>query len=153
MIRIMTAIMALFLLSAGTASAQKENAQKPSPRQHKLVIHVDDNVPQKMNLALNNAANVSQYYAQKGEEVEIEIVAYGPGLKMFTPASPVKGRINSFIKSMPNVAFAACGNTMRNMKKKSGKDVVLLHKNIKVVPAGVTRIMELQEQGWSYLKP
>ena len=120
---------------------------------HRLIIQVNDNDAAKMNLALNNAANVSTYYSGKGEEVEIEIVAYGPGLNMLIAGkSPVSKRITSFQQGMPNVAFTACENTMNNMKKKTGKDVVLMSK-IKVVPAGVTRIMDLQEKGWSYLKP
>ena len=148
MVRNIALLVGLMMIGGGVV-----NAQASSPQQHKLIIHVDDNIPQKMNLALNNAANVSRYYASKGKEVKIEIVAYGPGLKMYTPTSPVKARVTSFIKSMPNVAFSACANTMRKMKQKTGKDVVLIHKNIKVVSAGVIRIMSLQEQGWSYLKP
>jgi intracellular sulfur oxidation DsrE/DsrF family protein len=53
---------------------------------------------------------------------------------------------------MPNVAFTACGNTMDTMKRAEGKDVPLLPK-VKIVTAGVTRIMELQEEGWSYIRP
>src|SRR5690606_26867676 len=35
---------------------------------HKLAIHVDENDPAVMNLALNNAQNVKQYYEAKGEK-------------------------------------------------------------------------------------
>ncbi len=52
--------------------------------------HLDDNDPKRMNLVLNNAANVDAYYKAKGEEVEIEIVTYGPGLNMLIDGkSPV----------------------------------------------------------------
>ncbi|MCC2098118.1 MAG: DsrE family protein [Hyphomicrobiales bacterium] len=152
MLRIAAAFAAI-LAFAMPASAQVKKARLDDGPRHRLIIQVNDNDPQKMNLALNNAANVSSYFAGKGEEVDIEIVAYGPGLNMLIASrSPVSRRVASFQKGMPNVAFTACGNTMRNMKKKTGKDVVLIS-NIKVVPAGVTRIMELQEKGWSYLKP
>lgn len=152
MLRFAAAAFALFAFSA-PASAQGKPAAKDDEVQHRLVIHVDDNDKQKMELALNNAANVSKAYAEKGEEVEVEIVVYGPGLHMFrTDTSPIKERIQSFRQSMPNVAFSACGNTIHTMEKQSGKKVVLFPK-IRVVPAGVTRIMELQEQGWSYIKP
>jgi intracellular sulfur oxidation DsrE/DsrF family protein len=128
-------------------------AQQKTPREHRLIIQVNDNDAARMNLALNNAANVSQHYASKGEEVQIEIVAYGPGLHMLRDdTSPVKQRINSFEKSMPNVSFSVCGNTMDNMKKAEGKDIPLISK-FRIVPAGVTRIMELQEEGWSYIRP
>ena len=62
-------------------------------KSHKLAIHVDENDAQRMNLALNNAKNVTKYYRAKGEEVEIEVVAYGPGLHMLrADTSPVKTR-------------------------------------------------------------
>ena len=58
---------------------------------HKLALHIDQNDPAVMNLVLNNAKNVESYYADKGETVAIEIVAYGPGLKMYTADSHVAG--------------------------------------------------------------
>ena len=45
-----------------------------------------------MNLALNNATNVVQYYKDLGEKVTIEVVTFGPGLHMLRDdTSPVKG--------------------------------------------------------------
>ena len=41
---------------------------------HKVAIHVDENDPQVMNMALNNAANVSAYYKSQGDDVVIEVV-------------------------------------------------------------------------------
>ncbi len=143
----------LVLAFALVFAALPATAEDKAPREHRLVIHVDDNDAAKMNLALNNAANVSQFYADKGEDVQIEIVAYGPGLHMLREdTSPVKERIISFSQSMPNVSFAACANTMDNMKKAEGKEIPITPK-AKVVIAGVVRMMELQEQGWSYIKP
>jgi hypothetical protein len=47
-----------------------------------------------MNMALNNASNVIEYYRGKDEDVDIEVVAYGPGLNMLrTDSSPVRDRI------------------------------------------------------------
>ncbi|WP_046020462.1 DsrE family protein [Magnetospira sp. QH-2] len=119
---------------------------------HKLVIHVDENDKARMNLALNNASNVIAYYQEKGEDIAVELVAYGPGLKMLTADSPVAARIKSFGENYDNVGFMACGNTHRKMSKKAGKDVVLMPQ-AKMVPAGVVHLMERQEAGWSYLRP
>lgn len=122
-------------------------------KSHRIAIHVDQNDPAVMNLALNNVANVVQHYSAAGEEVEIELVAYGPGLHMLRDdTSPVKARVKSISESMPNVAFTACGNTTEAMKKAEGKEIPLVSQ-AKVVPAGVVRLMELQEKGWSYVKP
>src|SRR5437868_2895315 len=125
------------LVISGTAAAAE--------KAHRVAIQVDDNDSQKMNLALNNATNVSQFYNQKGEEVEIEIVTYGPGLHMLrADTSPVKDRLKSFAQSMPNVVFAACENTRAGMKKTEGHDIPLVSE-ARSVPSGVVRLMELQE--------
>lgn len=120
---------------------------------HKVILHVDDNDPRRMNMALNNAKNVRNYYKKKGEKVLVEIVAYGPGLHMLrADTSPVKGRISAMSMEMPNLRFSACGNTKRAMSKKAGKEIKLVDE-AKLVPSGVVRIVELQEQGWSYVRP
>ena len=140
----------LTLLLGPTLASPSEAAD---PVHHRLAIHVDQNDPAVMNLALNNAVNVVQHYSATGEEVEIEIVTYGPGLHMLREdTSPVKARVKSIGDSMPNVAFTACGNTSDTMKKAEGKEIPLVTR-AKVVPAGVVRLMELQEKGWSYVRP
>lgn len=122
-------------------------------KSHKLAIHVDENDAQRMNLALNNAKNVTQYYKSKGEEVEIEIVAYGPGLHMLrADTSPVKARIVTFAATYENVSFRSCGNTLNAMTKKEGKEPPLLD-IAESVPSGVVHLMERQEEGWSYIRP
>ncbi|HSS66411.1 MAG TPA: DsrE family protein [Gammaproteobacteria bacterium] len=120
---------------------------------HKVVIHVDENDAQRMNLALNNAKNVTEYYRAKGEEVEIEMVAYGPGLHMLREdTSPVKARIVTFAATYENVAFRSCGNTLSAMTRKEGKEPPLLD-IAESVPSGVVHLMQRQEEGWSYIRP
>jgi intracellular sulfur oxidation DsrE/DsrF family protein len=120
---------------------------------HKLAIQVDQNDKAVMHLALNNAKNVLDYYNAKGERVDIEIVAYGPGLHMLrTDTSPVKERIGPMSLENPSVKFIACGNTQANQSKAEGKPVMLLSE-AKVVPSGVVRLMELQKQGYAYIRP
>lgn len=148
MFRIAAALLAL-LVWAVPASAQDK-----TQKEHRLVIQVSENDAGKMNLALNNAVNVSKFYAAKGKEVKIEIVAFGPGLHIFRDdSSPVRQRLLSFQKSMPEVSLTACGNTIHTMEKASGKKIALIAGDIRVVEAGVTRIMELQEEGYSYVRP
>jgi intracellular sulfur oxidation DsrE/DsrF family protein len=133
------------------APAKKPRA--PAKEAHRLAVQVNVNEPAAMNLALNNASNVAQYYKELGEKVQIEIVAYGPGLHMLREdTSPVKDRIKSISESIPNIAFKACGNTRQNMQKTEAKDIPLLSQ-AEVVKSGVVRLMELQEQGWSYIRP
>lgn len=120
---------------------------------HKIMFHVDENDPARMNMVLNNAQNVNNYYKAKGEKIQIEIVAYGPGLNMLVAdTSPVKARISSMGMEIDNLRFSACNNTHQAMVKKAGKDIPLLSE-AKVVPSGVVRLVYLQEAGWSYVRP
>jgi intracellular sulfur oxidation DsrE/DsrF family protein len=66
--------------------------------------------------------------------------------------SPVKARIETLALSTPEISFKACGNTQENMRKAENKDIPLISQ-AKLVKSGVVHVMELQEQGWSYVKP
>lgn len=119
----------------------------------KVAIHVDDNDPKRMNMALNNIQNLKKYYDKKGQKVQIELVAYGPGLHMLrADTSPVKDRIATMALEIEGLQFSACGNTHARMSKKAGKDVGLLSEAIKV-PSGIVRLVELQEEGYAYIRP
>ena len=120
---------------------------------HRLAVQVNVNDPAVMNLVLNNVSNAAQYYSEIGQKVEIEVVAFGPGLHMLRDdTSPVKARIKSMSETIPQLAFSACGNTRENMTRAEAKDIPVISE-AKVVKAGVVRLMELQERGWSYLRP
>jgi hypothetical protein len=138
---------------AKNSVAAKNSATASQKQPHRLVIQVDVNDPAVMNLALNNVSNVAQHYSEIGQKVEIEVVAFGPGLHMLRDdTSPVKARIKSMSETMPQLAFSACGNTRENMTRTEAKEIPLVSQ-AKVVKAGVVRLMELQERGWSYLRP
>jgi uncharacterized protein len=120
---------------------------------HKVAFQVNERDKQVMDLALNNAKNVADYYKGRGESVIIEIVAYGPGLHMLrADTSPVKDRIAPMALENPSITFIACGNTQANQSKAEGKPVTLLSE-AKVTRSGVVHLMELQKQGYAYIRP
>jgi intracellular sulfur oxidation DsrE/DsrF family protein len=120
---------------------------------HNLILQVNTNDPATMNLPLNNATNVAQYYKDLGEKVKIEVVTFGPGLHMLRDdTSPVKARLEEMALSTPEVSFKACGNTQERMHKAENKDIPIV-RQAEIVKSGVVRVMELQEKGWSYVKP
>jgi len=122
-------------------------------QEHRLILQVNTSDPAAMNLALNNAMNVTQYYRELGEKVKIEVITFGPGLHMLRDdTSPVKARIETMALSTPEVSFKACGNTQENMHKAENKDIPIVPQ-AQVVKSGVVRVMELEEQGWTYVKP
>ena len=122
-------------------------------KQHRLVLQVNSDDPAMMNLALNNATNVEQYYKDAGEKVQIEIVTFGPGLHMLREdTSPVKDRIKAISEKTSSISFDACGNTQEKMGKAENKKIPLVAQAT-VVKSGVVWVMELQEQGWTYVRP
>lgn len=148
--RLYVSIAAIVIAVAFTLSGSVFSA---SGKGHKVAIHVDENDPARMNMALNNVANIKKYYDSVGEEVEIELVAYGPGLHMFrADTSPVKDRIAIMSLEIENLKFSACGNTHSAMSKKAGKEITLLEE-ASLVPSGVVQLISLQEQGYAYVRP
>jgi uncharacterized protein len=149
---LLTAFIAIPALTQVSQHTSPQTGKNTNRATHRVAIHVDDNDPKVMNLALNNAKNVLEYYAAKKETVAIEIVAYGPGLHMLrSDTSPVKQRVGE-ISLEPQISFAACGNTRTNMAKQEARDIPLLSE-ARVVPSGVVRLMELQKQGYAYIHP
>ncbi|MCF6274069.1 MAG: DsrE family protein, partial [Rhodobacteraceae bacterium] len=102
---------------------------------------------------LNNVQNVTNYFESIGDTVEIQVVAYGPGLHMLrADTSPVADRIAVMSLEIETLTFAACGNTMKKMEAASGAPIELLTE-AEVVTSGVVQIVLLQEAGWSYVRP
>lgn len=151
--------LAIAVPPAGAQGTKQTSVQAPKPppvperKPHRLILQVNTNEPALMNLTLNNATNVAQYYQDLGEKVEIEVVTFGPGLHMLRDdTSPVKARIKAMAASTPAISFKACGNTQGNMSKIENKDIALIPEAA-VVKSGVVRVMELQEKGWTYVRP
>lgn len=144
MLKLVTAATLGLTLTACAALAEGQT--------HHIAIHVNQGDPQVMNMALNNAQNVRNYYASQGDAVVIELVTYGPGLHMLRAESPVADRIATMSLEMENITFSACGNTHRKMSEKAGKEIALLDE-AGIVPSGVVRLVELQEQGYAYIRP
>jgi uncharacterized protein len=146
------AFASLSFVSAGLAGNTKPH--RPA-KPHHLLIQVDQNDPAIMNLALNNATNVIEYYRARGEEVNVDVVTYGPGLQMLRDdTSPVKDRIKNLKElAFPSkIQFSACNVTKEGMEKKEGHPITVLAEAA-IVPSGVVHLLELQEKGWSYVRP
>lgn len=112
---------------------------------NKVVLQVSDADPAKWNLALNNAANLQKDLGM--DDVEIEIVAYGPGIGMLKAGSPVGARVSSALQS--DIRIVACENTMAAQHLQKADMLA----GIGYVPAGVVELMQRQQQGWAYLRP
>ena len=120
-----------------------------------VVIHVPQDDPKAFKQAINVASNLPKQLGV--DNVTVELAAQGPGLKLLTEGSPEAERIQSIIAQSEDtmgggVTFSACAATMAGIKKRTGKEPVLL-KGVGVVhPGAAVRVMELQEQGCSYIR-
>ena len=144
----------LILVAASAAGATSTPVHAAEAKHdHHVVFQITDNDPARMTMVLDNIANVSRAYSDKGDQVEFEVVAYGPGLHMLrADTSPVKYRVKSVKESIPDVTFTACGNTIETMERVEGTKIEILPQ-AGIVQTGVVRIVELQEQGWTYIRP
>lgn len=132
-------------LALAPAASRAQSGTAKDPGRHRVVIQVSDNDPAKWNLALNNARNVQVDLGM--DNVDVEIVAYGPGLQMLKSDSKVAQRLDS--AAQQGVGLMACENTMKNTKVDRSE----IHGGSKFVDAGVVHIMKRQREGWSYVRP
>jgi uncharacterized protein len=143
----LAALLAACALAAGCVSVNATDANHVDAKAHhnRVVIQVSDADPARWNLALNNARNLQTDLGVNN--VDIEIVAYGPGLSMLKVGSPVSPRIDESVLS--GMKVSACENTMANQKVT--REQIL--PGVSFVPAGVVEIMRKQQEGWAYLRP
>ena len=139
-------LLALAFVMAGCAATAPESGDGIP---NKMVIQVSTDDPRTQMIALNNAVNLQK--ALGPGNVHVEIVAYGPGLSLLTKNSKQARRVAG-LALYDEITFSACNNTMKKIKRKRGRMPKLIE-GVEVVPAGVTRIMELQQQGYTYLRP
>ena len=130
------AVLAAILPVAARAQAQVVR--------NRALFQVTDNDPARWNMILNNMINLKEGVGSEG--VEVELIAYGPGILMLKADSPVKHRIADAMKS--GVHVNACQNTMTGMKLTPAD----MQPEIGYVPSGVVEVMKKQQQGWAYIR-
>jgi intracellular sulfur oxidation DsrE/DsrF family protein len=120
---------------------------------HRMVVQVSRDDAEGMNLALNNLVASKQAFDREHEPFQAELVAYGPGIAMLrADVSPVKERIESTRDEIPELVLSMCGNAKAAAEGREGHPIAPLP-GVRVVPSGVVRVMQLQEQGWTYIRP
>ena len=115
---------------------------------HKVVIQVSTDDERTQKIALNNAVNIQKSLGV--DEVTIEIVAYGPGLGIMTLSGKQSQRVADL--ALQNITFSACSNTIKKVTKKKGAAPKLVE-GVTIVDSGAVRIIQLQQQGYAYIRP
>lgn len=129
-------------------TAKAADTAETSDQTHRLVIQVNKHDDELQGHVLSNIVNLQKHYGL--DNIEIEVVAYGPGIWFLTDKSKYTDRIESLL--LQNVVFTACGNTLDTIERTDGKRPTLLD-GVETTQAGIARLMELQEKGYSYLSP
>jgi len=148
MIKKIAFLFGILLINACAVQNNVKAAEDEDFEVHKLVIQMNKKDPKLQAEVLANIVNISKFYGL--DNVEIEIVAYGPGIFFITKDSEFRKRIESLM--FQDVTFTACGDTIKTMKRDSGIELQLID-GVVIVPNGVPRMMWLQENGHSYLSP
>lgn len=138
-----TLMLAFLSLPAGAATKEASFADT------KVVLQISDGDPFKQTLVLNVANNLIKHYGP--DQVAIEVVAFGPGLRLLFAGNVNAKRIQGLVDN--GVTFSACSNTIRAMTKQRGGDEPAINPNAVRVPAGIVRIVDLVNQGYILAKP
>jgi intracellular sulfur oxidation DsrE/DsrF family protein len=124
-------------------------AQEEKPfAEHKFVLQISDMDPSKQTLVLNVAGNILKHYG--ADQADVEIVAFGPGLRLLFEDNSNSGRIDGLVNS--GVRFFACQNTVTNMSKIIGEPIKV-NAHASSGKGGIVRIKELVDQGYMLAKP
>jgi intracellular sulfur oxidation DsrE/DsrF family protein len=141
-------LFAASLLAIALYTTFAQAAEEKPFADKKVVLQISDDDPFKQTLVLNVANNLIKHYGP--DKVDIEIVAFGPGLRLLFEDNVNTGRIKGLDTS--GVRFAACSNTITNMSKNLGKELALNPLATRV-DAGVVRILDLTAKGYTLIKP
>lgn len=153
MIRIVVLAALAVLTSVAPSFAQDIGATpitfaSPAPsidHPRKIVLSLSESEPSRVNEVIGNVGNIQRFYG--ADNVEIALVAYGPGLRAVLKTSGVTDRIKSLIAI--GIKVVACGATMESLHV--GKDALI--PGVEVTANGIPYIVEHQLGGWVYVRP
>jgi len=149
--KLLLAGLCLFVFSAMAQAQQEKEVQEPEYKpfaEARVVLQISDMNPQKQTLVLNVANNLIKHYGP--DQVDVEIVAFGPGLRLLLAENVNAPRIDALTDS--GVRFAACENTYAKFTQLLG-EAPELNPHAIHVSAGVVRIIDLVGQGYTLVKP
>lgn len=143
-------LMGLFalVLFVQATSAFAEDEDKPFAEAH-IVLQLADSDAESQAMVLSVANNLIKHYGGP-DFVDIEIVAYGPGLSLLFPDNANAERISSLLAN--DVRFVGCLNTVETIERQTGKRPELIPETV-FVQTGVARLVERAQQGFVVIRP
>jgi len=143
-------------IASGNASSQEIDADAGvdalrfpgDPPEHQVVYQFNKSEPDYQQQVLFSVGAMVRKY---GDNIKIVVTCFGPGIHILArnPRRPVSDEIKQRVASLDvyGVEFHACGNTLKSLNW-TEKDLVPF---AKVVEVGAADLLELQEQGFSYI--
>jgi hypothetical protein len=120
-----------------------------NPKKHRAFFHLNEADPKKASAVLTNVQNFVDVVGWKNIEA-LELVVHGPGLRPFIAKGidpEVRGKVEALLTG--GLKMGACQITMKRQNIKLEE----LIEGLPPIPSGVVRVMELQEQGYAYIRP
>ena len=141
-------VYALLLLIAACGVAHAQADEKPFAEAH-IVLQLSDGDPEVQARVISVASNLVKHYGGP-DFVDLEIVAFGPGLSLLFPGNPQQERITSLMAS--DVRFVSCLNTVETIERKTGKRPELVDGTMPV-QTGVAHLVERATEGYVVIRP
>ena len=148
-----TIVRALVMLVTMTviAGAAQASHRTEQPRKHRVVYHLTEAGVEKARAVLGNITNHVSGIGGWDHVEALELVVHGRALKSFVTKDmdpALRGALDRL--QTQGLALGACSNTMKGMSL----TLEQLPEGTKALPqGGVVRVMELQEAGYSYIRP
>jgi intracellular sulfur oxidation DsrE/DsrF family protein len=147
-----TAAGLLMLLFATLSYAHNDelpiNDDKPFAEEF-IILQLSEREAAKQDTVLNVAANLIKHYGSS-DVVDIEIIAFGPGIDLLVAGNPREDRIASLVDY--GVRFIGCMNTVDTIERTTGERPELNEHTIPV-QTGVAHIVERVRQGFVLVRP
>ena len=141
-------ILLLFLAGMLAFAAQAENEEKPFAEVH-VVLQLSDSSAERQSAVLDVANNLIRHYGGP-EYVDIEIVAFGPGIRLLFANNENSVRISSLVDN--GVKFVACMNTVNSLERLRGSKPEL-NRHAVPVQTGVAYILQRMDDGYRLVRP
>jgi intracellular sulfur oxidation DsrE/DsrF family protein len=124
---------------------------KEFPKKHRILYQLDEEGVDRARFVLRNIRNHVDGVGGWDHIEALELVVFGPALRVFV-AKDMDREMKQALAELQSqgLRFGACGNTMRGMNVSLDQ---LAPGAIPLPQGGVVRLMELQEQGYTYIRP
>jgi intracellular sulfur oxidation DsrE/DsrF family protein len=115
----------------------------------KMAIQLNSSDPLTQKMALLNARNLKAVIGK--DAIDVEVVVYGPGLGVLKKENTNSSRIQDLMQKY-GLKVSVCEGTLKNFAKRHGKEADIID-GVARVKTGAIRLLELQEQGYHYMRP